>query len=260
MLDQDYSNLEIVISDNASTDGTREFCEDLAKEDARVRYYRQTENIGPVANYTEVLRLATGELYMNLADDDDLDLSYVSKCVSALEADPRLTMACGRGFMCHDGKIDHEIAPMNLLQDSPAERILGYYETVRENIAFHGVVRRSVLSALPSMAMGAMAADWMFVAAVVYTGRVATVPDTCIRKDKGGASKSMESTAETFGLKAMHGTYYVESIILEVFEDIAWKSPVYASLGPLNRLVLANRAVTILLKRYSYRWKSIGFF
>jgi len=259
MLEQDYGNIEVVISDNASTDETREFCEGLAREDVRVRYYRQTQNIGPIANYAEVLRLATGELYMNLADDDDLDLSYVSKCVSALEADPSLTMACGRGFMCKDGRVNIEIAPMNCLHSSPTERVLKYYQTVRENIAFHGVIRRSVLSALPRMRTGAMAGDWMFVAAIAYTGRIETIPDTSIRKDMGGASKSMESTANTFGLRPMHGAYYVENIVMDVFQDIAWKSPVYTSLGSLGRFALASRAVAVLARRYSYRWKSTGF-
>src|SRR4051812_29149130 len=92
MLAQDYRDVEIVISDNASTDGTRAFCEDLARADQRVRYYRQPRNVGPIANYGEVLRLATGEYYMHLADDDELEASYVSKCLTALQADPALTL------------------------------------------------------------------------------------------------------------------------------------------------------------------------
>ena len=46
VLDQDYHNVELLISDNASTDGTEDVCRELARADSRVRYHRQPHNIG----------------------------------------------------------------------------------------------------------------------------------------------------------------------------------------------------------------------
>ena len=48
-LSQDYPNLEVVISDNASTDGTQAWCEQLARRDSRLRYVRQPTNVGAFA-------------------------------------------------------------------------------------------------------------------------------------------------------------------------------------------------------------------
>lgn len=47
LLAQDYANVEIVISDNGSTDETEEICRDYAQRSARIRYYRQPHNVGP---------------------------------------------------------------------------------------------------------------------------------------------------------------------------------------------------------------------
>lgn len=260
MLAQDYSDIEVVVSDNASTDGTRDFCEALARRDPRVRYYRQPRNLGPIANYQEVLRLATGEFYMNLADDDDLDPTYVSTCVSTLLADPGLMLACGRALMYQDGGFVREAARTNLLDDSPSKRLLRYYETVVENVAFHGVIRRSILSSLPPMRNDVMAGDWLFMASVAFSGRMTTTASTSVVKHLGGASVSMVSIARTFGLGPMHARYWIENVILAVFRDIAWESPVYAPLGRRGRLALASAAVAVLVKRYRARWQSGRYF
>ena len=58
VLDQEYGRLELVISDNASDDGTEEICREFARSDARVRYHRQPQNIGLVPNFNAVLHLA----------------------------------------------------------------------------------------------------------------------------------------------------------------------------------------------------------
>jgi glycosyltransferase involved in cell wall biosynthesis len=259
MLAQDHKAIEIVVSDNASTDGTQHFCETLARVEPRLRYYRQPRNIGPIRNYGEVLRLATGDLYMHLADDDELELSYVSNCVAALDADPDLTLACGRAVMYREGVFERESTRTNLLDNAPATRLLRYYETVHDNGAFHGVVRRSVLSRLPPMRDGVIGGDWLFMASVAYTGRIRTLEETTVTKHLGGTSATMESIARTLGLTPLHARYWIENIMLAVFRDIAWESPVYAKLGHGGRLSLAAAAVAAVARRFRGRWANFSF-
>jgi len=258
MLAQDYGNVEIVISDNASNDGTRQFCEELARKDPRVSYYRQPHNVGPVKNYGEVLRFARGDLYMNMADDDVLDPSYVSKCVAELEADSRLLVVAGRALMYADGALHHESIETNLLDESPEKRVLSYYETVTDNGAFHGVVRRSVVAALPPMP-AVLGGDWLFMASLAFRGRIKTVTDTSIVKHMGGTSASLVNIARVLGLSPWRGRYGIENIMIGVFCDIAWESPVYAGLGQAGRLRLATSTLAVLVKRFGRYWKSRYF-
>ena len=51
LLGQDYENIEVIISDNASTDGTPQICADYAGKDGRVRYHRNETNIGGINNF-----------------------------------------------------------------------------------------------------------------------------------------------------------------------------------------------------------------
>ena len=87
---QDYPNLEVVICDDASTDGTQAVAERFAG-DVNIRYYRNTNNIGRVANYRRLLyELANGAWVINLDGDDCfLDRHYIRRAMSIALSDSR---------------------------------------------------------------------------------------------------------------------------------------------------------------------------
>ena len=70
LLAQSYSNLEIIVSDNASTDRTQQIALELVAHDSRVRYHRLERNIGPIRNFDRLRYLATGEYFMWNGVDD----------------------------------------------------------------------------------------------------------------------------------------------------------------------------------------------
>src|ERR1044072_9233723 len=77
LLGQSHGDLELVISDNASTDGTRAICADLAASDSRARYYRNPTNLGVMANFLRAPQLATADYYMWAAHDDAWSPNYI---------------------------------------------------------------------------------------------------------------------------------------------------------------------------------------
>ena len=60
LLGQSYEDFELIISDNASTDGTADICRRYAKQDSRIRYVRQPRNIGCAPNHNFVLAAGPG--------------------------------------------------------------------------------------------------------------------------------------------------------------------------------------------------------
>ena len=82
---QRYPNLEIVVSDNGSTDHTEEVVESFG--DPRIRYVKREQNIGPVNNFNACLDDARGEYFLLLHDDDVLDSDFVEACMVAVEDD-----------------------------------------------------------------------------------------------------------------------------------------------------------------------------
>lgn len=93
LLAQDYPNLEFIISDNASTDGTLEICSRAAARDPRVRVLQSEDNMGSAANFQRCLDEAKGELFLWAGGHDLLSRNMVSRCVAALMAHPGATIA-----------------------------------------------------------------------------------------------------------------------------------------------------------------------
>lgn len=70
LLAQTFTDFELIISDNASTDGTQAICEAYARKDGRIRYLRQDKNLGFGNNFEYVLDYSTGKYFMWAAHDD----------------------------------------------------------------------------------------------------------------------------------------------------------------------------------------------
>lgn len=70
LLTQTFTDFELIISDNASTDGTEAICREYAAKDARIRYVRQSGNISVGENFRFVLQKSRANYFMWMTDDD----------------------------------------------------------------------------------------------------------------------------------------------------------------------------------------------
>jgi glycosyltransferase involved in cell wall biosynthesis len=92
VLDQEYENIEFLITDNASTDGTEEIGRELARTDKRVRYHRQARNIGLINNFEWTKLHCRGTYLRWIGDNDEILPTYVSRCLELFAEDPHLVL------------------------------------------------------------------------------------------------------------------------------------------------------------------------
>src|SRR3954471_8256298 len=81
LLSQTFRDFELIVSDNASTDGTSEICEAYAARDSRVRYYRNEKNMGAGWNTRRVFSLARGQYFKWAACDDICAPEFLERCI-----------------------------------------------------------------------------------------------------------------------------------------------------------------------------------
>jgi glycosyltransferase involved in cell wall biosynthesis len=106
LLAQTFTDFELIISDNASTDSTETICRKYVTKDPRIRYIRQCKNIGPTANFEIVRSQAAGEYFMWHAADDLCEPDCLKVLTEVLEQNPRVVLAiCDVKNVSQDGEI-----------------------------------------------------------------------------------------------------------------------------------------------------------
>ena len=96
ILSQTYTDFELIISDNASTDKTQQICLKYAAKDERIRYHRNKENVGATENFNHAFSLSSGEYFKWAAHDDVLAPDYLEKCVKVLDNDSSIVLCHSR--------------------------------------------------------------------------------------------------------------------------------------------------------------------
>lgn len=178
ILGQSHRDLELIISDNASTDDTFEICERLARADSRVRLLRNPRNIGANRNYLAVLHAARGAYFKWASSNDICARTFIERCVAALASDPSAVLACPRTWLFEDSietarpyDRDFEIA-----SPQPAVRFVTLLNALALNNVFNGVMRRSALTEVATMGSH-MAADVALMAELALKGRFVLVDE-----------------------------------------------------------------------------------
>lgn len=96
LLAQTFTDFEIIISDNASTDGTADICRTYMARDQRIRYVRQPTNLGAARNYNLLIDMAQGEYFKWAAHDDVCAPTLLEKCIQTLDARPDAVLCYAR--------------------------------------------------------------------------------------------------------------------------------------------------------------------
>ena len=144
LLGQTYPHFELIISDNASTDGvTQAISEEYAQRDSRIRLTRQPVNLGAVPNFLWVLNEAKGTYFMWAADDDFWSANYLEKLAARLDEVPEAILATPQVQVAttfRNGEKEQEIVPA--APEGGREAIIeAYIENFKSCIWIYGLYR-----------------------------------------------------------------------------------------------------------------------
>jgi len=177
LLEQDYPNLEIIISDNASTDSTPDICRKYAQKDSRVKYCRSEENLGGAWNFNRVFELSSGKYFMWAAHDDQRKLSFVSACVEKMEQCPDAVLCQAHTALFIEGRKEM-LGVVHLDSFEGATELVGRYrETLKHfpTTAIYGLYRTSAVRKT-QMFQKIIAADVVFIQELSLHGTFVQVP------------------------------------------------------------------------------------
>jgi len=177
LLDQSFADLEVLISDNASTDRTSEICQEYARRDDRISYQRNARNLGAVPNYNRLVDRANGEYFKWASHDDICAPTLLEHCVAELDSDPK-TVLCYASTVLIDSEgktIAHHRDGLHLVSDLPQQRLGLLLRKPPGCNAVFGLIRSEALAA--TRLFGSFeSSDNVLLAELCLRGRFREVP------------------------------------------------------------------------------------
>lgn len=150
LLAQTFGDLELTISDNASTDRTEQICRKYQAKDRRVHYYRNETNSGAAFNFNRVFRLSKGEYFKWASYDDLCAEEYLARCVEVLDHNPSTVLCYPRTIIIDENGRETKkyFDQFSLSAAQPSERFKHYHKLVRHGHECHpifGLIRANTL-------------------------------------------------------------------------------------------------------------------
>lgn len=254
VLEQDYSNIEIAISDNASTDDTEKICKEYVEKNNKVRYFRRNYNLGAVANFAEVLKRSNGEYFMWLADDDWIGRSYISECIRILVKRPKYSLVYGRVKCFEDDIICDGIVPvkMKLPEELGEKRLISYFAQVVDNSVIYGLMRRDQVSRIEWR--NVYGGDMLVAAAIAFLGKIESIDNVTLFRtvNKYGSCPKAYYIEMTKSLRinSFYAKFPYQSVAFYNFIEILYRSNVYKELNFISRLNLAFHSSKLIVERF----------
>ena len=206
VLGQDHGDLELVISDNASTDGTEEICRHYAAVDDRVVYHRHATNIGLLRNFRSAATASTGRFVRWIGDEDTLEPSYVSRSLEVFAEDERRVLVTTRIAYADDaggGRQPADYDPAALSSSDPVERFAEMLRLLTSGFAMldplYGMMRRE-LAVLPRHNI--LREDEVFAARLALAGPWGHVPATLARRSR--SETDVRTLVDLLGVRGSH--------------------------------------------------------
>ncbi len=210
ILAQDFTNFELIISDNASEDNTQNICLDYKSKDKRICYYRYKKNEGATVNFNRVFKLAKGKYFMWNAYDDLRDKSFVSKCLKVLNEDSTIVLCSGKTMlMDYTGKyLKVASDTMDINSPNPVERYRNIMWQLVLCNALYGLIRRNALQQISQkvpLFKNNIGSDNILLAELSLLGRFYQIPETLffrrVRKRKENAEEYTKKVLTLMNVK-----------------------------------------------------------
>ena len=183
LLGQTFPDIELIISDNASTDQTADICREYMERDSRVSYHRNEANLGLAANYNRVVELARGRYFKWASANDICEPEMIAECVKVLEAQSDVVLCYPRTVLFDEqSSTEYEYEDgLNLSQESPPERVKGLVASLKLNNAMNGLIRLEALRRTDCIAPF-VASDVNLMVELSLLGKFHEVPEPLFRR------------------------------------------------------------------------------
>jgi glycosyltransferase involved in cell wall biosynthesis len=260
ILAQEYSDWELIITDNASTDETEAICREYAARDSRVQYVRNETNIGASGNYNKCFDLARGTYFKWQAHDDECHPSMLGRCIEYLDAAPsHVTMVYPLGELIDgSGKTITPVLDHIESHDSrPHRRLARVLWDLNMCDPVFGMFRSDYLRR--TQLIGPFfGADYVLLGELAMLGEIHELPEVLFRL-RAHEKRSVKANAKKSDLAAWYDPKLGKKrLVLGNWDRMAWEMFKSAKGFPLPFGEKLKCCATVVAVHYWRRFKNAG--
>ena len=260
VLSQDYEDLELIISDNASTDETASICRELAAIDPRIRYHRNETNIGAAGNYNKVFELARGEYFKWAAHDDECHPRMVRRCVEVLDRAPAsVTMVYPLAELIdeHGHTLRKPLDRIASTDPRPHRRLMRLLWSLNMCDPVFGLIKTEYLR--KTQLIGRFfGADYVLLGELVMLGEIRELDEILFRL-RAHAKRSMKANQGTRAQAAWYDPGAARRLfVMPGWERMVWEFLIAANTSPLPLAEKLKCCMAIVGTHYWRRFRNAG--
>ena len=251
LLKQEFTDFELIITDNASTDNTEETCQSYAKQDSRIKYIRRDKNYGASNNSILAYRQSVGKYYVFASHDDQWHPRFVSSCIKILDEKPNAVLAVPalqflnpfNGTFC-----EQHYPPLHTEGLNTRSKVAAIFNETNIGFNIYGMFRKSALSKI-NIELDCYGADVVILMQMIFLGDVIFIPQKLFyyRLNNKSAQEQMDSIRKISNEK--HLTKPYTSLTINLLRAIV-NSDITE---PLKRIILSDAIEIITLKNMKWR-------
>lgn len=252
ILNQSYSNIEIIIGDNHSYDGTEELCQKYLNEDKRIKYFRHDKNIGLQQNTQFLVNQSSSDYTSIICDDDWISSNYSEKIIKLFKANEDCLIVSPTTWLYkEDYSIYKKCDTINFIQDFPHERMSHYIKYGVNNLVANVCYKTPLLIKSFKNVKKRFCEDQLIILKMLYLGKCLSSQDVIYHKLNNGCTKDLEALKRNWNLpeEITHQNYW-EYLAREYMDSVLYDEFYNDKLSEYDKIKLAVKLYEITKDNY----------
>jgi glycosyltransferase involved in cell wall biosynthesis len=250
-INQDFKDIEIVISDNGSTDGSVEIIKKYADLDKRIYPIYKEKNTGPAGNFHSLLDNTRSKYFVLLGAHDLFLPNYIREAVAFLESNPAYVMAYPQSKLVdgNEDKLGYRDSDIDTFGLDVEQRMKKTAANLFWCTCFHGVFRTDIVRKLPTLQI--RGSDHLFLYAAAYHGHIHFIQKLGIlrRESRQETPEMIEKRRINAGNYRETGSRFFNSWSVTAMEHVMFIFE-KTGLSALRKLILSISVALIFKRRF----------
>lgn len=204
VINQTYKNLEIIVSDNHSTDDTKKMMKEYTGRDSRIKYYRHGKNMGMDFQGNFIINAANGVYWSGVCDDDWIDENYIEECMNILQNNNDIDFTYGTVKIYDENySLIKTCKTCVFDQDDYSERMCSYMHSGIDNAVASVFMRTDKIKSASEYNGHRFCEDQIILLKYLFNGKGICSNQTYYHKLNNGCTKNLKTLKKTYNMPRM---------------------------------------------------------